>query len=139
MHPSAGHSLVDTRPKPRLPRSRATEMMSGLYLSAIEMNTCEQHSRALPKLVVKSSLDCHGFAQTATTPDRQRWSRRQRLFLLIENRTVARTVRATHLAGLGQALPCGDLRLGKRGRELLVDAHDLAGGAHLGAQQRVGA
>ncbi len=33
------HSLVDTRPKPRLPRSRATEMMSGLYLSAIEMNT----------------------------------------------------------------------------------------------------
>ena len=33
----------------------------------------------------------------------------------------------------------GGLRLGERGREVARDAHHLAGGAHLGAEQRVGA
>ncbi len=42
-----------------------------------------------------------------------------------------------HPAGKRQDLAGGQLRLGKGQAEILVDPHDLAGGAHLRAQERV--
>ena len=53
---------------------------------------------------------------------------------LSRSATVMNTVPA-----LGQAGARRGLRLGEGGREVARDAHDLAGGAHLGTEQRVGA
>ena len=44
-----------------------------------------------------------------------------------------------HRAALGQRVADGQLRLRERRREVARDAHDLAGGLHLGAEHRVGA